>query len=165
MIIECLWEVVSFLVMKNPLCVGSGLKRCVLKLFGAKIGKGVVIKQGVKIKYPWKLSVGAYSWIGEDVWLDNIVDISIGEHVCLSQGVYCCTGNHDWSKIDFPLVTKPIIIEDGVWVGAKAVVAPGICLKTHSVIALASVVVSDTQAYQIYQGNPAVNIKQRIIHP
>lgn len=163
-LIESLWGFVSFLMIENPLCVCSFLKIFVLKIFGTTIGQGVVIKPCVKIKYPWKLRIGDYSWIGENVWIDNIVDVTIGKDVCLSQGVYLCTGNHDWSRVDFSLITKEIIIEDGVWVGAKAIVSAGVCLATHCVITLGSVVVSSTQPYQIYQGNPAVYIKQRTIH-
>jgi len=162
-IIIIMWEIANFLVLENWLCTFCSFKRFVLKAFGAKIGRDVIVKQGVGIKYPWKLKIGDYSWIGEGVWIDNIVSVEIGSNVCISQGAYICTGNHDWSKKDFPLTAKAIVIEDGVWVGAKAIVCPGITLKNHSVITAGSVVTTDTEPYKIYQGNPAKPIKERKI--
>jgi len=162
-IIIIMWEIANFLVLENWLCTFYSFKRFVLKAFGAKIGRDVIVKQGVSIKYPWKLKIGDYSWIGEGVWIDNIVSVEIGSNVCISQGAYICTGNHDWSKKDFPLTAKAIVIEDGVWVGAKAIVCPGITLKNHSVITAGSVVTTDTEPYKIYQGNPAKPIKERKI--
>ena len=158
-----LWELCSFVFLRNPLCIFSPLKRFILVLFGAKLGKEVVIKQAVHIKYPWRLSVGDYSWIGEEVWIDNIVSVEIGSNVCLSQGAYLCTGNHDWAKQDFPLIVKPIIIEDGAWVGARAIVAPGIRLRSHSILTAGSVLTKDTEPYKVYSGNPAGYVKDRII--
>jgi putative colanic acid biosynthesis acetyltransferase WcaF len=162
-LVEALWELVSLLTLRNRLCVSSAIKRSALRIFGAKIGKGVVIKQGVAVKYPWKLAVGHHSWLGEGVWIDNIVSVEIGADVCLSQGAYLCTGNHDWSKKGFSLIAKPIVIEEGVWVGAKAIVGSGVRMKTHSVLTAGSVAVQDTDAYKIYQGNPAVVVKDRVI--
>lgn len=158
-----LWELAGFLFLRNPLCIFSPFKCFVLTVFGASIGVGVVIKQGVQIKYPWKLTVGDDSWIGEGVWIDNIVPVEIGKNVCLSQGAYLCTGNHDWTKHDFPLVAKTIVIEDGVWVGAKAIVAPGVRMCSHSIVTAGSLLAKDSQPYKIYTGNPAIYVKDRII--
>jgi len=158
-----LWELVSCLTLRNRLCACNFLKKWVLRLFGSAIGPGVVIKQQVAVKYPWKLTVGADTWLGEGVWIDNIALVSISHDVCLSQGAYVCTGNHDWSQPDFPLSARPVVIEEGVWVGARAIITGGLKLGSHSVITAGSVVVQDTGAYQIVQGNPAVFIKNRTI--
>jgi len=158
-----IWEMFSILAFQNRLSISYFLKTFILRIFGARVGKGVVIKQGVTIKYPWKLRIGDHCWIGEGAWIDNIAEVHIGNNVCISQGAYLCTGNHDWSKEEFPLTVRGINIEDGVWVGAKALVCPGINLKTHSVLTAGSVATSDTEAYKIYQGNPAKPVKEREI--
>ena len=96
-----LWYMTNALFLINPLNPFSSLKVFLLRLFGARIGKGVVIKQSVNIKYPWKLSVGDYTWIGERVWIDNLANVSIGKNTCISQGVYICSGSHDFFSKNF----------------------------------------------------------------
>jgi putative colanic acid biosynthesis acetyltransferase WcaF len=141
----------------------STFKVFILRLFGAKIGKSVNIKPKVNIKYPWKLAIGDYTWIGENVWIDNLENVTIGESCCLSQGAMILCGNHNHSKSTFDLIVKPVVIEDGAWVGAQAVVCPGVTLKTNALLTVYSVATSDLEANSIYQGNPAVKIKDRII--
>lgn len=139
----------------------SGCKKFLLRLFGARIGKGVVIKPNVNVKYPWNLEVGDFSWIGEHAWIDNLAPVKIGSNCCISQGGFLLTGNHDFSKPAFDLMVKPIVLEDGTWVGAKSVVCPGVTLKSHAVLAVGSVATSDLDAWSIYQGNPAVKVRER----
>lgn len=140
-----------------------GVKVRLLRLFGAKIGKGVMIKPNVNIKYPWHLKVGDYVWIGEDVWIDNLVDVSIGAHACLSQGAMLLCGNHDFTTPTFDLIVKPIVIEDGGWVGAKSIVCPGVTMGSHSMLVAGSVASKDLMEYSVYRGNPAVKVKDRKI--
>jgi putative colanic acid biosynthesis acetyltransferase WcaF len=135
----------------------------VLRVFGAKIGHGVVLKPCINIKYPWNIDIGNDSWIGENAWLDSLALIKIGSNVCVSQGAYLCTGNHDWSDPAFGLVVKTIVVEDGAWIGAMATVPPGVTIASHSVVTAGSVIVEDTEPYGIYAGNPAVKIKDRKI--
>jgi putative colanic acid biosynthesis acetyltransferase WcaF len=132
-------------------------------MFGARVGSGVVIKPRVTIKYPWKLTVGDHSWIGEQVWIDNLDHVIIGAHVCISQGALLLCGNHDYKKPTFDLITGPIVLENGVWIGAKANVAPGITCGSHSVLALGSVATKDLEPWQIYQGVPAAAKKPRTL--
>ncbi|MEM7161956.1 MAG: WcaF family extracellular polysaccharide biosynthesis acetyltransferase [Bacteroidota bacterium] len=134
-----------------------------LRLFGAKIGNGVVVKPGVQVKYPWFLKVGDHSWIGEDVWIDNLAEVTIGSHVCISQGALLECGNHDYSKGSFDLIIKAITIEDGVWIGARSIVPPGVICKDHSVLSANSRAPQLLEAYGIYDGSPAVKIKDRVI--
>jgi putative colanic acid biosynthesis acetyltransferase WcaF len=134
-----------------------------LRLFGAKVGRNVVIKPKVNIKYPWKLKIGNYCWIGEGVWIDNLDEVIIGDNSCISQGALLLCGNHNYKKSSFDLMTGKIILEEGVWLGAKSIVCGGVICKSHSVLSVASVAVSDLEAYSVYQGNPAVKIKERII--
>ena len=158
-----LWYMVNRLIFKSAFVPFYGLKRSLLRLFGARIGKGVVIKPGVSIKYPWLLSIGDHSWIGEQVWIDNLAEVSIGRNVCISQGAMLLCGNHDYTKVAFDLMLWPIEIQDGVWIGAKAIVGPGSTCRSHAVLTAGSVCSGVLKAFTIYQGNPAVAIKQRVI--
>ena len=141
----------------------SGMKVFLLRAFGAVVGDRVIIKPCVNIKYPWKLKIGNDSWIGEGVWIDNIDEVIIGQSVCLSQGALLLTGNHDYKKVTFDLITAPVIIEDGVWIGAAAIVCPGVVCKTHAVLSVASVATKDLEPYSVYKGNPAIKVADRII--
>jgi putative colanic acid biosynthesis acetyltransferase WcaF len=132
-------------------------------MFGASIGKSVVIKPYVNIKYPWRLKVGDHVWIGERVWIDNLGDVEVKSHSCLSQGAFLLCGNHDYRKPAFDLLIGDIIIEEGAWIGARAVVCPGIKVGTHAVLSVGSIATKDLQPFSIYQGNPAVEIRKRII--
>ena len=134
-----------------------------LRLFGAKIGKGLVIKPKVNIKYPWFLEIGDHVWIGEEVWIDNLTLVKIESNVCISQGAMLLTGNHNYKKSSFDLITGQITLEDGVWIGAKSVVCPAVTCHSHSVLAVGSIATKDLEPYTIYQGNPAQPIRKRII--
>ena len=158
-----LWYFFNVIVLLNPLNPFVGIKIFVLKLFGAKIGANVIIKPKVSIKYPWKLEIGANTWIGENVWIDNLDSVIIGVNCCLSQGALLLCGNHDYKKKSFNLIVKPITLEDGAWVGARSTVVQGVVMKSHSILAVNSVATSDLEPYGIYQGNPAVKIREREI--
>lgn len=158
-----LWYLVNVLFFINPLNPFSGLKVMLLRWFGARIGKGVLIKPGVNIKYPWLLRVGDHCWIGERVWIDNLVPVVLGDHVCLSQGAFLLTGNHDYKKSSFDLLTGEIHLEDGVWIGARATVCPGVTARSHAVLSVGSVATRDLEAYTIYQGVPAEAKRKRVV--
>ena len=117
--VEALWLFVQALFI-NSWIPGSVHRKLLLRLFGAKIGKGTFFKPGVKVKFPWRLEIGEHTWIGEDVWIDNLAKVTIGSHCCISQGVYLCTGSHDWSKKRFGLIIEPITVVDKAWLCAKA---------------------------------------------
>lgn len=162
-IVCALWYITNILVIKNSLNPFSYFKILTLRFFGAKIGKGVVIKPSVNIKYPWKLAIGNYSWIGENVWIDNLSEVVIGNNCCISQGAMLLCGNHDYSKETFDLFVKPIVLEDGVWIGAKAVITPGTVSRSHSMITTSSVSKGEMKEFTIYRGNPAIEIRRRNI--
>ena len=157
------WYFKNIFLFKTSLPWPNSLKIMTLKFFGAKVGSNVLIKPNVNIKYPWLLEIGTNVWIGEEVWIDNLAKVTIGNNVCLSQGAMLLCGNHDYKKETFDLIVKPIILEDGVWVGARSVVCPGVTMKSHSVLSVGSVLTKDAEAYGIYQGNPAVMVKKREI--
>ena len=158
-----LWYFVNAVFFKSSINPSSALKIILLKAFGAKIGEGVVIKPSVNIKYPWKLNVDDHTWIGEEVWIDNLVQVSIGKSVCISQGALLLTGNHNYKKTVFDLITGEILLEDGVWIGARATVCPGTVCRTHSIVTVGSVVSKELEPYGIYKGNPAIKISDRFI--
>lgn len=133
-----------------------------LRLFGAKIGKDVRIKPYIYVHYPWKLVVGDHSWLAE-CRIENLAEVTIGKNVCISQQAMLLTGNHDYKKTGFDLITKAIILADGVWIGAQATVCPGITAHSHAVLTVGSIATKDLEAYAIYQGNPAVKLKDRVI--
>jgi putative colanic acid biosynthesis acetyltransferase WcaF len=158
-----LWYFVNVLFFINPLNPVNGFKIALLRLFGAKVGNGVIIKPGVNIKYPWNLQIGNNTWIGENAWIDNLAPVSIGNNCCISQGAMLLCGNHNYRKSTFDLIVKPITMEDGSWVGAKAVVTPGVRLHSHAILTVMSVATSDLPSYTINKGNPAIVIRQREI--
>src|SRR5689334_8186840 len=123
-LILALWFFLGLPILRSTLNPFSPLRRVLLRVFGADVASGVVIKPGVRVKFPWRLTVGTNSWIGEDCWIDNLEQVTIRSNVCISQGAYLCTGNHDWSDPAFGLMVKPIMIADGAWVGAKALIGP-----------------------------------------
>lgn len=161
--IQLIWYCCNAFFLNSYLVPVSSFKVFLLKLFGAKIGSGVNIKPKVNIKYPWKITIDDYAWIGENVWIDNLAPIFIGNSCCISQGAMLLCGNHNFKKTTFDLIVKPIIIEDGAWVGAKSVVCPGITLKKNSILTVGSIATTDLKENSIYQGNPAIKIKDRII--
>ncbi|MFC0183638.1 WcaF family extracellular polysaccharide biosynthesis acetyltransferase [Pseudarcicella hirudinis] len=159
-----LWFIINSLTINSYLPIPIAVKAFILRLFGAKIGSGFVIKPKVNIKFPWLLEVGNNVWIGELVWIDNFAKVTIADNACVSQGAMLLTGNHDYKKSTFDLMIGEIYLEEGAWIGAKAVVCPGIRCKSHSVLTVSSVATKDLTAYSIYQGNPAVLVKTRTIN-
>lgn len=155
------WYIINLIFFSNHLPWPYAIKIFFLKIFGGKIGTGTVIKPNVRIKYPWRLIVGNHCWLGEDVWIDNLEHVEIGNNVCLSQGAMLLTGNHDYTKSDFPYKLGGIKLEDGVWIGAKSVVCPGVNCHSHSILTVNSVATKDLEERKIYSGNPATFIRER----
>ncbi|TPV35735.1 colanic acid biosynthesis acetyltransferase WcaF [Paucihalobacter ruber] len=157
-----LWLVVSALFFEHSLAIWNGLKRFWLRVFGAQLGVGVVIKPHVKIKYPWKLSIGNHCWIGEKVWIDNLDQVILEDNVCISQGALLQCGNHNYKTSTFDLMIAPIILKEGSWIGAKSCVAPGVTVGSHAILTIGSIATKNLEPYKIYTGNPAVFKKDRV---
>ncbi len=160
-LIEALWYLIKCALFLTPLPVPSGIKTIVLRWFGARIGKGVVIKPRVNIHFPWKLSVGDHTWLGEEVFILNMEPVSIGSHCCISQRAFLCTGNHDYRQPEMPYRNQPIVIEDGAWIGAQSFVGPGVTIGSETVLSAASVAIRSQPAQMVCAGNPAAPVKRR----
>jgi len=159
---QILWYFTDVFFFKSRIIPFSSVLVGILRIFGAQIGKEVRIKPGIHIKYPWKLVIGDNSWLA-DCYIENLDFVDIGSNCCISQRALLMTGNHNYKKTTFDLITSPIILEDGVWIGSDAKVCPGVALKSHSILTMGSLANRDLEEYGIYQGNPAQMIKRRTI--
>lgn len=157
-----IWYLTNFLFFRS-FFPNYGFKRFLLRLFGAKVGKGVIIKPHVSIKFPWKLVIGNHVWIGEGVWIDNLAKVTLKDHSCVSQGALLLCGNHNYKRSSFDLLVSEITLEEGAWAGAKTVVCPGVRMGSHSLLTVGSIATANLEPYWIYQGNPAIKLKERVI--
>ena len=156
-----LWYYCNIVFFRNGWFPFSSLKVFLLKLFGASVGKAVTIKPNVGIKYPWFLTIGNFVWIGEEVWIDNLAHVTIGNNVCISQGALLLSGSHNYKLPAFDLIIKKINIEEGVWVCAKAIICGGVTCYKNAIITAGTVMTSDCEAGGIYKGNPGILYKKR----
>ncbi len=154
-IVFLLWYFVKCLFFLSPLPWPSGLRTVCLRWFGGKIGKGVYIKPRVNIHYPWKIAIGDFSWLGEEVCIINFEPVTIGAHCCLSQRSILCAGNHDFRDRAMSYRNEPIEVSDGAWVGCAAFVGPGVTIGIDAVITAGSIVTSSVPPGVIVRGNPA----------
>ena len=138
-----------------------GWRRLALILFGAKIGKHVLIRPGVRVTYPWNLTIGDYVWIGDDAILYSVAEISIGSHSVVSQEAYLCAGTHDYRDVSFSFVSAPISIASECWIGARAFIGPGVEVGHAAVIGAGSIVMKSVDAETIVAGNPAKVVGRR----
>lgn len=159
-VVQLWWLVQSTLFRCSPQFM-YGWRCWLLRLFGADIGKSVIIRSTASVTYPWKLKVGDYAWIGDDVELYNWSLITIGENAVVSQRSYLCTGTHDYSVPSFDLTSKPIVIESQAWVATDVFVAPGVTIREGAIIGARSTALKDMPSGMICYGNPAKPIKPR----
>ena len=155
------WYVVNALVIGSWWFPSSALKCGLLRAFGASVGAGVTIKPRVNIKYPWHLGIGDHVWIGEGVWIDNLARVEIESHVCLSQGAYLLTGNHDYTDRRFRLRVDGIGVRTGAWIGARAVVCPGVEVGAGTVLSVGSCATRNLRDWSVYSGTPARFVRER----
>jgi putative colanic acid biosynthesis acetyltransferase WcaF len=155
------WYLFKCVFFLSPVPWPPLLRNRLLRLFGAKIGKAVYLKPRVNIQFPWKLSIGDHTWIGEQVDIYNFEPVSIGSNCCLSQRTFFCAANHDYSDPAMSYRNAPIILEDGVWIGACCFVGPGVTLGFDCVVTAGSVVTKSLPPEMVCVGNPCVPIKSR----
>ncbi|MBF2051456.1 MAG: hormogonium polysaccharide biosynthesis acetyltransferase HpsU [Leptolyngbya sp. IPPAS B-1204] len=149
-----LWWLVQAIVFPLTPHAAHRWRVAVLRLFGAKIGQGVSIRPTARITYPWNVSIGDYSWIGDDVVLYSLDRIAIGQHCVISQKTYLCTGSHHLQDPAFGLKTAPIIIGNGAWIATDCFVAPGVQIGANAVIGARSTVLRDMPNQQVCWGSP-----------
>ncbi len=130
-------------------------RRWLLRLFGAKIGRKVLVRSTARITYPWKVKIGDFSWIGDHVEVYSLDRISIGCHSVISQRSYLCTGSHDLADVAFGYLTSPIVIGDQVWIACDVFVAPGVTIGTGAVVGARSMVLGDLASAKVAWGSPA----------
>lgn len=158
--VQLWWLVQAILIGLSPQ-VCYGWRRFWLRMFGASIGKKVLVRPSVKITYPWKVSIGDYSWIGDDVVFYSLGEIEIGSNTVISQKSYLCTGSHDYTKETFDIFAKKITVGNGCWLATDVFVAPGITIEDGAVIGARSSVFKNIETNTINIGSPTKNIGNR----
>ena len=156
-----LWWLVDSLFFRTSPQIFYGWRNMLLRSFGAKIGKHVLIRPSVRITYPWKLEIGDYSWIGDDVVLYSLGQIRIGRNSVVSQKSYICAGSHDYTRPAFDILASTVTIEDEVWLATDVFVAPGVTIGKGAVVGARSSVFKSVGGGYVYSGNPLKQIKKR----
>jgi putative colanic acid biosynthesis acetyltransferase WcaF len=133
----------------------------ILRLFGARLGRGVHIYPRAIIWAPWNLEVGDETGVADGAILYNQAPIRLGRRVVISQGAHLCTGTHDYEKPGFPLVARPISAGDHAWIAAEAFIHPGINIGEGAVVGARSVVTHDLPPWMVCAGHPCEPLKPR----
>jgi putative colanic acid biosynthesis acetyltransferase WcaF len=154
------WGAVELLLVSNPWQISSRLRRAALVAFGARIGRGVLLRPRLRVRFPWKLTIGDRSWIGEDVWLHNQAPLTIGADAVISQGTFVTTGSHAHRR-DMALITRPVVIEDGAWITARCVVLGGSRIGTAAIVTPGTVVDGDVPDGMIFGQQPGHVLRPR----
>lgn len=160
-VVQLWWLVQATLFRWSPQFM-YGWRRWLLRLFGARVGKKVLVRPSVKVTYPWKLTVGNYTWIGDDVVLYSLGEIEIGNHAVVSQRSYLCAASHDYTRADFPIYDKKIYINSHAWLATDVFVAPGVTIGEGAVVGARSSVFHDLPPKMVCIGSPAKPIKPRL---
>ncbi|MGR4862529.1 WcaF family extracellular polysaccharide biosynthesis acetyltransferase [Caulobacter sp. LARHSG274] len=160
LVVQLWWLVQAVLFHPSPQFL-YGWRNGLLRLFGAKIGKNVIIRPSVRVTYPWKLEIGDNSWVGDFVELYTLGEIKIGDNAVVSQYTYLCTGSHDMRSPSFDIYAKPIVVEDEAWIASGVFVHPGVTVARCSVVGARSVLSKDTEPFGVYAGYPAERVGTR----
>lgn len=156
-----LWWLVQATLFRGSPQIAYGFRRWLLRLFGARIGIGVVIRPTATVTYPWKVAVGDHAWIGDDVVLYSLGEIAIGAHSVVSQRSYLCAGDHDYQVPAFPIRARPVTIGTGVWIGTDVFVGPGVTIGDGAVVGARSSVFGDLPGGMVCFGSPCRPVKAR----
>ena len=164
LVVQLWWLTQALLFHTSPQFL-YGWRNALLRLFGAKIGRNVIIRPSVRVTYPWKLEIGDNSWVGDYVELYTLGEIKIGNNAVVSQYTYLCTGSHDMRSASFDIYAKPIVVEDEAWVASGVFVHPGVTVAHCSVVGARSVLSKNTEPFGIYSGYPAERVGTRAMRP
>src|SRR4051812_31678901 len=156
---EALWLLVKCLFFLPPIPFPSALRVALLRSFGATVGRGVVIRSRVNITYPWRLAIGDHVWLGEEVVILSLAQVTIESNVCISQRAFLCTGSHNFRSPGFDLITKPITIREGSWIAAQAFIAPGVTVGPGGMVRAGAVVTRDV-APDVVEGRDNETMRQ-----
>lgn len=159
-LVQLWWLVQDTLFRWSPQFLYSW-RRFLLRLFGARVGKGVLVRPTVRVTYPWKVTIGDYAWIGDDVVLYSLGEIEIGAHTVISQKAYLCTGSHDFTRPTFDIYARPIRVGEQVWIATDVFVAPGVTIGPGTVVGARSTVLHDLPGGMICHGSPAKPVRPR----
>jgi putative colanic acid biosynthesis acetyltransferase WcaF len=150
-----LWQMVQvslFACSPQPL---YGWRRLLLRAFGARVGRGVLVRPTARVTYPWKLEIGDRSWIGDHAELYSLGPIRIGADSVVSQRSYLCGATHDHKRPDFAILAPGVTIGDQVWIAADVFIGPGVTIGIGALIGARSSVFADIAPYAIAMGSPA----------
>jgi putative colanic acid biosynthesis acetyltransferase WcaF len=156
---EALWVILRSFLFLSAFPYPSRLKTTLLRWFGAKVGRNVVVRSQVNISFPWRLVLGDNVWIGDGVWILSLAQVVIESNVCISQRSYLCSGSHDYRRSSFDLITKPILIRERSWIAANSFIGAGVEIGPGSVVAAGSVVLESFGPKVLIRGNPAQVVK------
>jgi len=145
------WWLISSLFFSRPF-TPSYLRSLILRIFGARVGTGVIIRRGVRVHFPWNLEIGNDCWIGEEVWFINHEKITLGSNVCISQRSIICSGGHDYRSASLEYAHKPVTIRDGAWVCLDAKVLPGVTIGECSVVSAGEIARKSLPDYSMLVG-------------
>lgn len=160
---QVLWFFTNQIFFYNYFFPVYWIKRLILRIYGAKIGKDVYINPMVYIKSPWLLEIGDNVWIGEKVWIENAAHVKIHSNSCVSQSALLISGDHNYSQTDFDMTVSRVTLETGVWIGANSKIGPGVTCRSHSMLKRDSIATDDLEEFCKYQGTPASIKRDRII--
>ncbi len=156
-----LWSYIGQILFRLTFHNFYGVRRSLLRLFGATVGRDVRVRPSVLVEQPWNLTIGDNSSIGDRAIIYCLGKVTIGDHVSISQGAHLCAGTHDYRKPDMPLLRPPIVVKDYAWIAADAFVGPNITVGEGAILGAAAVAMKDLEPWSVYSGNPAVKVKER----
>jgi len=162
LVVQLWWLVQAAFVRPSPQPF-YGWRNFWLRVFGAKVGRGVKIRSSASVTYPWKVVIKDDCWIGDRAELYSLERITVGPNSCISQDAYICTGSHDPEAEDFRYDCRPITIEAGTWIAAGAFVGPGVSVGEGAILAARGLAIRDLAPWYIYAGHPARQIRERYI--
>lgn len=156
-----LWALVQATLFRGSFHTMNGWRAMLLRLFGARVGKPVMIRRTVRIECPWNLTIGNNVAVGDRAMLYALGPITLGDRVTISQNAHLCAGTHDFDQPHMPLIRPPITIERDAWIAADAFVGPGITIQEGAILGARACAFSDLEPWTIYGGNPAKEIRKR----